>query len=92
VARRAFGTLRQERTHSDDQVAQIAASIAAFGFVNPILVGSSSGVIASRGRLWAARRLRLCEVPMVVLDHLTETQRRAYIIADGFGYPVYSRP
>ncbi len=73
---------RNARTHSPDQVAQIAASIAEFGFVNPILVDTADGIIAGHGRLLAARKLGLAEIPVVVLDHLTETQRRAYIIAD----------
>jgi hypothetical protein len=73
---------RNARTHSPEQVAQIAASIREFGFVNPILVDSGAGVIAGHGRLLAARLLGLEEVPVVVLDHLSDTQRRAYIIAD----------
>ena len=59
-----------------------AASIAEFGFNAPILVDSNAGIIAGHGRLLAARKLGLAEVPVVVLDHLSETQRRAYIIAD----------
>lgn len=70
------------RTHSAAQVAQIAASIAEFGFVNPILVGSAAGIIAGHGRLLAARQLGLAEVPVIVLDHLSDTQRRAYVLAD----------
>ena len=73
---------RNPRTHSDAQVAQIAASIAEFGFNNPILVDTNAGIIAGHGRLLAARKLRLKEVPVIVLDHLTETQKRAYILAD----------
>jgi len=73
---------RNARTHSDAQVAQIAASIVEFGFNAPILVDSDAGIVAGHGRLLAARKLRLVEVPVVVLDHLSETQRRAYIIAD----------
>src|SRR5216683_1224545 len=73
---------RNPRTHSDAQIAQIAASIAAFGFNNPILVDTKAGIIAGHGRLLAARKLQLEEVPVIVLDHLTETQKRAYIIAD----------
>jgi len=73
---------RNARTHSDAQVAQIAASIAQFGFNNPILVDTNAGIIAGHGRLLAARKLRLAHVPVVVLDHLTETQKRAYILAD----------
>ncbi len=70
------------RTHSAEQVAQIAASIVEFGFVNPILVDSVGGIIAGHGRLLAARKLGLTEVPVVVLGHLSEIQRRAYVIAD----------
>src|SRR5450432_3041387 len=73
---------RNARTHSDAQIAQIAASIAEFGFNNPILVDSKAGIIAGHGRLLAARKLQLTEVPVIVLDHLTETQKRAYVIAD----------
>src|SRR5450631_1415531 len=73
---------RNPRTHSEAQVAQIAASIAAFGFNNPILVDTMAGIIAGHGRLLAARKLKLAEVPVIVLDHLTEAQKRAYILAD----------
>jgi DNA modification methylase len=73
---------RNARTHSDEQVAQIAASIAEFGFNAPILVDSNAGIVAGHGRLLAARKLGLSEVPVVVLDHLSENQRRAYVIAD----------
>ena len=73
---------RNARTHSDVQVAQIAASIAEFGFVNPILVGADGVIIAGHARLLAARKLGMTEVPVIVLDHLTETQRRALVLAD----------
>lgn len=73
---------RNARTHSPEQIAQIAASIVEFGFNAPILVDSNAGIVAGHGRLLAARKLELEEVPVVVLDHLTDTQRRAYIIAD----------
>jgi DNA modification methylase len=73
---------RNARTHSDAQVAQIAASIAEFGFNCPILVDSKAGIVAGHGRLLAARKLGMTEVPVIVLDHLSETQKRAYIIAD----------
>lgn len=73
---------RNARTHSAEQVAQIAASIVEFGFTNPILVDSSDGIIAGHGRLEAARELGLKTVPVVVLDHLSERQRKAYILAD----------
>ena len=70
------------RTHSDEQIAQIAASIVEFGFTNPILVGSDGVIVAGHGRLAAARKLDLDGVPVVVLDHLSPTQRRALVIAD----------
>jgi DNA modification methylase len=73
---------RNARTHSDAQVAQIAASIAEFGFTNPILAGSDGVIIAGHGRVLAARKLGLEDVPVVVLDHLSPTQRRALVIAD----------
>ena len=73
---------RNARTHSAEQVAQIAASIVEFGFTNPILVDSSDGIIAGHGRLSAAQELGLKTVPVVVLDHLSERQRKAYILAD----------
>src|SRR6266851_7935120 len=74
--------VRNPRTHSDAQVAQIAASIAEFGFNNPILVDTNAGIIAGHGRLLAARKLQIQQVPVIVLDHLSETQKRAYILAD----------
>lgn len=70
------------RTHSDDQIARIAASMLEFGVNNPILVDSKGGIVAGHGRLLAARKLDLSSVPVVVLDHLSEAQRRAYILAD----------
>ena len=73
---------RNARTHSAEQVAQIAASIAEFGFVNPILVDSRDGIVAGHGRLLAAKKLGLAEVPVIVLDHLSKIQRRAFVIAD----------
>ncbi len=73
---------RNARTHSEAQVEQIAASIREFGFTNPILVDSADGIIAGHGRLMAAKRLELGQVPVIVLDHLSEEQRRAYILAD----------
>ena len=73
---------RNPRTHSDAQIAQLAASIREFGFNNPILVDTNAGIIAGHGRLLAARKLQLDQVPVIVLDHLSETQRRAYILAD----------
>ena len=73
---------RNARTHSDAQIAQIAASIVEFGFTNPILAGGDGVIVAGHGRLAAAQKLGLERVPVVVLDHLTPTQRRALIIAD----------
>jgi DNA modification methylase len=73
---------RNARTHSDSQVAQIAASIAEFGFTNPILAGSDGVIVAGHGRLAAAQKLGIATVPVVILDHLTPTQRRALVIAD----------
>ena len=70
------------RTHSDEQVAQIAASIKEFGFNNPILLDGDKGIIAGHGRLLAARKLNLDKVPTIELEHLTENQRKAYVIAD----------
>lgn len=73
---------RNSRTHDEAQVAQIAASIREFGFTNPVLVDGDGGIIAGHGRVMAARTLGLAEVPCVRLAHLTETQKRAYVIAD----------
>src|SRR3954469_14814501 len=73
---------RNARTHSAAQVAEIAGSIRAFGFSNPILVGETGDVIAGHGRLSAARELGLREVPVIVLPGLTETQRRQLMLAD----------
>jgi DNA modification methylase len=70
------------RTHSDAQVAQIAASIKEFGWTNPILVAGDDTIIAGHGRLLAARKLALVEVPVIVLDHLSKSQQRALVIAD----------
>lgn len=73
---------RNSRTHSESQVAQIAASIKEFGFTNPILTDGDNGIIAGHGRLQAARKLGLTEVPCIALDGLTDPQKRAYVIAD----------
>ena len=73
---------RNARTHSAEQIAKIAASITEFGFTNPILVDSADGIIAGHGRLEAAKLLGLDDVPVIVLDHLSDAQRRAYILAD----------
>lgn len=74
--------VRNSRTHSDAQVAQIAASIKEFGWTNPILVDGTNGIIAGHGRLLAARKLGQTEVPVIELAHMTESQKRAYVIAD----------
>ncbi len=73
---------RNARTHSDEQVAQIAASIKEFGWTNPILVDGEKGLIAGHGRLAAARKLGMEEVPVIELTHLSETQKKALILAD----------
>lgn len=73
---------KNSRTHSDAQVAQIAASIKEFGFVNPVLIDEAGGIIAGHGRVMAARKLGIDEVPCIRLSHLSENQKRAYVIAD----------
>ena len=73
---------KNSRTHDDAQVAQIAASIREFGFTNPVLIDEASGIIAGHGRVMAARKLKLDEVPCIRLSHLTDAQKRAYVIAD----------
>ena len=70
------------RTHSDAQVAQIAASIKEFGWTNPILIDGDNTIIAGHGRLLAARKLGMESVPAIVLDHLSKAQQRALVIAD----------
>lgn len=70
------------RTHSDAQVAQIAASIKEFGWTNPILIDGENTIIAGHGRLLAARKLNMDDVPVIRLDHLTKAQQRALVIAD----------
>lgn len=73
---------RNARTHSDEQIERIAASIKEFGWTNPILIDGESGIIAGHGRVLAARKLGLEKVPTIELSGLTEAQKRAYIIAD----------
>jgi ParB-like nuclease domain len=73
---------RNPRTHSEAQVDQIAASMVEFGWTNPILIDESAGILAGHGRLLAARKLGLAEVPVIRFEHLTEAQKRAYLIAD----------
>jgi DNA modification methylase len=77
-----IGYARNPRTHSDAQIAKIVASIQEFGWTNPVLVDGANGVIAGHGRLTAARRLGLTEVPVIELAHLSPEQKRAYVIAD----------
>ena len=73
---------RNSRTHSDEQVSQIAASIKEFGFLNPVIVDGENGIIAGHGRVMAAKKLGMKDLPCVEASHLTDAQRRAYIIAD----------
>jgi DNA modification methylase len=73
---------KNSRTHSDEQVAQIAASIREWGWTTPILVDEAGSIIAGHGRLQAARRLQMTEVPVVVASGWSEAQKRAYVIAD----------
>jgi len=70
------------RTHSDQQITQIAASIKEFGFLNPVIIDAEKGIIAGHGRVMAAKKLGMTELPAVEASHLTDAQRRAYIIAD----------
>ena len=74
--------VNNSRTHSDEQVAQIAASIKEFGWTNPILIDGENGIIAGHGRLLAARKLEMTDVPTIELKDLSESQKKAYIIAD----------
>ena len=74
--------IRNSRAHSADQVAQIAASIVEFGFTNPLLTGEDGVIIAGHGRLLATKHLELAKVPVILLNHLSEAQRRALVIAD----------
>ena len=73
---------RNPRTHNDAQIAKIAASIAEFGWTTPILIDADHGIIAGHGRLAAARKLGLADVPVIELTHLSPAQKRAYVIAD----------
>jgi len=73
---------RNPRTHSDTQVDQIAASMVEFGWTNPILIDENAGILAGHGRLLAARKLGLAEVPVIRFEHLSEAQKRAYVLAD----------
>src|SRR5262245_15477980 len=86
IAWRPLGELipyaRNPRTHSDAQVAQIAASIREFGWTSPVLVDGANGIIAGHGRVLAARKLGLESVPVIELAHMSEAQKRAYVLAD----------
>jgi ParB-like chromosome segregation protein Spo0J len=73
---------RNPRTHSEAQVDQIAGSMVEFGWTNPILIDENEGILAGHGRLLAARKLGLAEVPVIRFEHLSEAQKRAYLIAD----------
>ena len=70
------------RTHSDKQIDQIAASIKEFGFLNPVIIDAENGIIAGHGRVMAAKKLGMTELPVMEAKHLTESQRKAYVIAD----------
>lgn len=74
--------VNNSRTHSDEQITQVASSIKEFGFTNPILIDEDGGVIAGHGRLMASKKLGLDEVPTITLAGLTEAQKKAYVIAD----------
>src|SRR5690554_2281006 len=73
---------RNSRTHSDEQVTKIAASIKEFGFLNPVIIDGENGIIAGHGRIMAAKKLGIESVPVIEASHLTDAQRRAYVIAD----------
>lgn len=73
---------RNARTHSEQQVSQIAGSIQEFGFCNPVLIDAENGIIAGHGRVLAAQKLKLEAVPCIRLSHLTDAQKRAYVLAD----------
>ena len=73
---------RNARTHSDEQVAKLAGSIKEFGFINPVIISNDGGILAGHGRVMAAQKLGIEEVPCIVESHLSETQKRAYILAD----------
>lgn len=86
IAIKSVGSLtpyaRNARTHSDDQIAQIAASMKEWGWTNPVLIDEGGGIIAGHGRILAARKLGISEVPCIVAEGWTEVQKRAYVIAD----------
>lgn len=74
--------VRNARIHTSEQVTRIAASIKEFGFINPVLIDKNNGIIAGHGRVEAAKKLNMETVPCIFVEHLTETQKRAYILAD----------
>jgi ParB family chromosome partitioning protein len=74
--------VNNSRTHSDDQINQVAASIKEFGFTNPVLINSDCGIIAGHGRVMAAKKLGISELPCIELVGLTAAQKKAYVIAD----------
>jgi hypothetical protein len=74
--------VNNSRTHTEAQIAQIAASIKEFGFTNPVLLDGESGIVAGHARVIAARLLKMAQVPWIELCYLTEAQRKAYVIAD----------
>ena len=86
IERRSVDSLvpyaRNSRTHSEEQVAQLAAAMREFGFTNPVLIDESGGIIAGHGRVKAATLLGMASVPCITVTGLTEAQRRAYVIAD----------
>lgn len=73
---------RNARVHSKEQINRIASSIKEFGFINPVIIDKDGGIIAGHGRVEAAKKLNLKNVPCVLIEHLTETQKKAYILAD----------
>lgn len=73
---------RNARTHSPEQVQKLAGSIKEFGFLNPVVISEDGGILAGHGRVMAAQKLGIKQVPCVVENHLTETQKKAYILAD----------
>lgn len=74
--------INNSRTHSEEQVNQIVANINEFGFTNPLLIDEKDNIIAGHGRLLASKKLKMEEVPCIVLSGLTEAQKKAYVIAD----------
>ena len=73
---------RNSRTHSEDQVNQIASSIKEFGFTNPVIIDEENGIIAGHGRVLAAKKLKIDKVPCIQVDGWTQAQKKAYVIAD----------